>query len=364
MALFSISIPNFNYEDYIPITIESVLGQSCSDLEVLIADNASTDGSIDAIKPYLKDGRVQLQQNKTNVGFFGNLSKVSSMASGEWMNLLSADDLMMPGTLETYQQIIEALGDSAKNTILSSSVCTLDSQGNKTGYNPPDWKLWAGAERSAELSKIAKADVWVIPAKQLLHQSLGTLRTPFTFCTTVYPRSIHDNVEGYCQGGLINPDKRFAWAILAEAESAIIVDAPLFGYRIHDSNQNSIQASTGALKHSVDQYVATFSTNDHILAAANLSKEQLAEAFIEQDIALRGLKSIAEGDRSHAQRLYDFGRATYPDIHRKNPKIWALRSLLKLGWAGTLMADQLKDSALTRWRKQSAPERSQIDAET
>lgn len=63
----SVVIPVYNAERYIRQTIDSVLGQSLSDLEVICVDDASADTSVNIIKEYQKkDFRVKLIKNETN----------------------------------------------------------------------------------------------------------------------------------------------------------------------------------------------------------------------------------------------------------------------------------------------------------
>jgi glycosyltransferase involved in cell wall biosynthesis len=352
MPFFSICIPNFNYEKYLAGTIESVLKQEFDDLEILVSDNCSTDGSVKLVQHLqASDCRIKLGQNKCNVGFAGNLRKASSMANGRWMSMLSSDDLLHQSCLKVYYRIIDYLGDRSERFVLSSGQDLIDSAGNKFDYIGVDWKLWAGAERDEQLSKIADADVWVLDAARLLCNSLLLLRTPFAFASTTYSRSIFDAVEGYCQGGIINPDKKFAWAILGKASYAVIIDKPLVSYRVHHQNQNSQQARSGALKHHVDQYVSTFQVDSDLLAKAGLKRDVLEQSFIEQDIALRGLAFLADGNVRLSKRILNFGRAAYPHHFVRNKKVWALTVLTFLGSFGALIARKGKKKYFEAWKK-------------
>ncbi len=95
---FSICIPNYNYERYLGRTIRSVLDQPDADLEILISDNASTDGSV-ALAHSFADPRIHIHVNSVNVGFAGNLDRAARMATGQWMIMLSSDDLAPAGAL-------------------------------------------------------------------------------------------------------------------------------------------------------------------------------------------------------------------------------------------------------------------------
>src|SRR5205823_10179920 len=115
---FSICIPNYNYAGFIERTIRSALAQG-GELEVLVSDNASTDASVDVVRA-IDDDRISVRVNNVNVGFAGNLDRVVGMASGDWVILLSSDDLIEPDALACYRAVIDALGDDAARSIVVS----------------------------------------------------------------------------------------------------------------------------------------------------------------------------------------------------------------------------------------------------
>lgn len=362
MPFFSICIPNFNYERYLGITLDSVRAQDFQQFEVLISDNASTDGSVELVRDYqARDPRIQLRVNRCNVGFAGNLLRAATMAGGRFMIMLSSDDLMAPRALGTYQLLLKHLGDRAERSIINSSLAVIDADGRVTGERRVDWKLWKGAKRDEELSRLVDAPVYALDSAALMRNSLQTMRVPFFFLSTVYPKKLHDEIESYSQGGLFNPDKRFAWALLGKAEMAYLIDAPLFSYRIHPNNQTALQAAAGALKHLVDEYVASFSVEEPLLAMAGLKRPDVVAAFVEQDIALRGFKALAEGDRRMVRRMLSFGDACYPVAMSANHKIRLLRMAVVAGPIGSFAARLAMKSAMKRWEQQMS---GQVDALT
>lgn len=344
----SVLIPNFNYGKYIGETIDSVLNQAPNDLEIVVCDNASTDDSVKVVRDY-RDQRVRLSVNPCNVGFAANLERVASLSRGRRMLLLSSDDRMKAGALEAYRRLETALGESADRAVWGTSSAIIDSAGNTTGRVEPDPKLWRDAKVNAELSKAVGYQVRELPAAQLLKRSLEMLRTPLPFATTCYPKSLHDEVGGYSGGRLLNPDKWFLWKVLAVADIVYVIDHDLFDYRVHEGGQGPQEQRSGALKHLTDEYVATFNLPDNILKKAGIERSAIAEAFIEQDIALRGLLSVAKGNRVAARRAVHFGLATYPQLTRKNQKVWLLRGLLALGPLGTRVARLAQSRAQSQW---------------
>lgn len=352
---FSLCVPNYNYARYVGETLQSVLRQQDPpDLEILVSDNASTDDSVGVVKA-LGDPRIRVEVQPWNVGFAGNLDRAAANATGDRMILLSSDDLLEPTALRTYAALASDLGARAERTVFGSTSYVVDSDGRRTSLRGIDWRLWEGATKDGELSAAAGADVWRMPAADLLRRSLTLLRSPYYFVTTCYPRALYVAVGGYGGGRLMNPDKAFAWKLLAVADEALVVDAPLFSYRVHASNQNAVQKSQGALKHLVDQYVATFDTPGPVLKAAGLKPDDLAAAFVEQDVALRGLMMLADGDRVGARRALKLGEAAYPALARANHKVAALRALLLLGPVGTVVARELRKRGPLRPPRRHAP---------
>lgn len=265
------------------------------------------------------------------------------------MLLLSSDDRMRPGALAAYARLEAALGARAERTVWGATTTIIDSDGRETSQLAADERLWGAAPIDATLSGAVGFPVRVLPAAEMLRRSLLLLRSPLPFAATCYPRSLHDAVGGYAGGRLMNPDKWFLWKLLAAADTVCMIDHPLFDYRVHAGGQNAQEARSGALKHLTDQYIATFNLPAGVLAKAGLSADEVADAFVEQDIALRGLVALAEGKRMTARRAVHFGQAAYPDTIRRNRKVWLLRALLQLGPLGTSFARLARTRTQARW---------------
>jgi glycosyltransferase involved in cell wall biosynthesis len=337
---FSICIPNYNYERYLGRTIQSILDQNDPDLEILVSDNASTDGSAELVRKF-NDPRIRLHVNACNVGFSGNLDRSAGMATGGLMIMLSSDDLMRAGALATYRNLFERLGERGRSSIASASWDVIDSDNRVTGATGPDPSLWFESDRQHELEEHLGAPVYGVPAEELLRRCLGQMKNPFNFAATVYPAELYRGVEGYGGGRLFNPDKWFHWKVLGHARHAYFVDQKLFAYRWHGDNQMAQESATSALKYLVDEYVSTLELDPAVLKRIGLSRENLLDAFVEHDIARHGLATLARGQRVRARRILDFGRAAYPQHVRRNRRARALRALLALGPVGQFVATRL-----------------------
>lgn len=96
MSKISIVTPSLNQAKYLKRTIESVLSQGVN-LEYIIIDGGSTDGSIKILKQY--DSKAQIIVEKDN-GQADAIAKGFSIASGEILGWLNSDDLYCPGALK------------------------------------------------------------------------------------------------------------------------------------------------------------------------------------------------------------------------------------------------------------------------
>lgn len=105
----SILIPTYNREAFIGECIESALNQTYKDFEIVIVDNASTDGTLSICESYAKrDARINVFQNASNVGPVRNWERCIELANGIYGKLLFSDDLMFPRFLSLTLPYIES----------------------------------------------------------------------------------------------------------------------------------------------------------------------------------------------------------------------------------------------------------------
>jgi len=94
--LVSIVIPAYNNADYLDETMKSVLGQTYTNLEVIVSDHASTDDTWTVMQRYSSDPRVTLLHTEGGGGALRNWNRVSQAATGELIKLVCGDDLLYP----------------------------------------------------------------------------------------------------------------------------------------------------------------------------------------------------------------------------------------------------------------------------
>jgi glycosyltransferase involved in cell wall biosynthesis len=104
----SIGLPVYNGEQYIETTIKSVLAQTCSDFDLIISDNASTDRTQAICSDYrASDPRIRYIRNEINLGAAKNFNNTFHASSGAYFKWIAYDDPIAPTFLERCLQALE-----------------------------------------------------------------------------------------------------------------------------------------------------------------------------------------------------------------------------------------------------------------
>lgn len=108
----SVVVPCYNYGRFLPECVRSVLDQQNVDVDLLIVDDASPDGSV-AVARELADAdpRVRVGEHRKNQGHIATYNEGLAAAEGEYVVLLSADDLLAPGSLARSAALLQAHPD-------------------------------------------------------------------------------------------------------------------------------------------------------------------------------------------------------------------------------------------------------------
>jgi glycosyltransferase involved in cell wall biosynthesis len=130
---FSVVIPLYNKAPHIESAVQSVLDQTFADFEVIVIDDGSTDGGGELVKA-MRDARVRVvAQPNAGVSMARNLG--ISIAAGEWVAFLDADDWHHPRHLESLVQAQELYPSAEMVSTTYHNVPHCD------GAWPPMWKV-------------------------------------------------------------------------------------------------------------------------------------------------------------------------------------------------------------------------------
>ncbi|MCA9800947.1 MAG: glycosyltransferase [Cyanobacteria bacterium HKST-UBA02] len=106
--LVSICLPVWNGKKYLETAIRSALEQTHRNLELVIVDDCSTDGSIEIIESLAReDDRIRFFRNDSRLGLFKNYNRCMLKADGEYIKPFAQDDVFYPDALEKLLRLVE-----------------------------------------------------------------------------------------------------------------------------------------------------------------------------------------------------------------------------------------------------------------
>jgi glycosyltransferase involved in cell wall biosynthesis len=106
MPKVSIVMSVYNKGLYLRDAMDSILNQTYRDFELVIADNCSTDDSVDIIRSY-DDTRIRFHQNPRNLWFVGSMNNCLDRASGDYVAVACGDDVWEEDFLQTCIDVLE-----------------------------------------------------------------------------------------------------------------------------------------------------------------------------------------------------------------------------------------------------------------
>lgn len=153
-VLFSVIIPTYNRSKQLSSALDSVLAQTCTDYEILVIDDGSTDDTEQVLRAY-QDRLTYLRQSNAGISVARNTG--IAQAKGAYIAFLDDDDLWYPRKLEVMAQAIAAHPDGG---LFHSRVDYVDGKGNWLWTtNPPqgnDYQNLLQGNYIAMLSAVVK----------------------------------------------------------------------------------------------------------------------------------------------------------------------------------------------------------------
>jgi glycosyltransferase involved in cell wall biosynthesis len=157
--IVSIVTPSFNQAEYLEATIQSVLEQSYPNIQYIVIDGGSTDGSADIIKRYAR--KLDFWQSQKDAGQTDAINQGFAQAKGKYMAWLNADDVYLPHAVEEAVTFLESHTETG---MVYGDADFIDGTGRVIGRFPArqtDYKrLMRGYVHVAQQSAFWRADLW------------------------------------------------------------------------------------------------------------------------------------------------------------------------------------------------------------
>jgi len=208
MARVSVVISSYNRRHLLAVALRSALQQRQVDLEVIVVDNGSTDGTQDDLAG-CRDPRLRVIRNEVSLGSVGGRNTGLAVAGGDWVGFLDDDDLWSPDKLHAQ---LEAADVAGRDWVYTGCV-HIDGQNQIISGRPP------------------------LPPHQVMKELPFRFVIPGGMSNLIWRRGCLD------VDGLLDPRLPFPadWDVslrLARTGPPAAVRRPLVAYRQHESNMS------------------------------------------------------------------------------------------------------------------------------
>ena len=215
----TVVVPAYNHAAYVERAIASVLAQSYRDLEVVVVDDGSTDGTADLAARALAGTAIPHRVvRRDNRGAPQTLNEGAALATGEYLQFLNSDDWLAPRRIERMVDEVAGVGAAWG----CSRIALVDADGN--ALDP--------------LRHRRAFDLMCATSSVTFRSSVGFSFVPTNAAVSsgnlFVARAFHERVGGF---------REFRWnhdwdyALRAVwLDEPVFVDEPLYAYRLHGSN--------------------------------------------------------------------------------------------------------------------------------
>ncbi len=230
----SVVIPNYNHAQFLRQRVDSVLGQTYQDFEIILLDDCSTDDSRSILSCYAGDHRVTIQFNDVNSGStFKQWNKGVRLARGEYVWIAESDDYAVETLLERLVGVLDAEPDV---TFAYCRSWQISEKGQPEGFASDDYLDLIDARRW-------KADFTTDGRDECQHYFVCANTVP-NASAVVVRKVVYEHVAGADESFRQCGDWKL-WAAMALEGRVAYIAEPLNYYRFHEGSVRSNSKRNG-----------------------------------------------------------------------------------------------------------------------
>lgn len=275
--LVTICVPTFRAETTLAESLESILAQSYSNVQVKIFDNASDDRTVEIARRFeARDARVSVLVNASNLGGEGNFTRCLQAAEGEYTGIFHSDDLYSPQMIERQVNVLE---EHKELSAVATHAFTIDAEGGELGERFLPFEFRAEALSTVGFDRMVK-----------LTFAYGN----FITCPSVMARSqiYRDTIRVWDGARYKTSADLDVWLRLARLGPIGVITEPLMKYRVSQASFSVRETKRRLDPH--DLFLVLDALKDDEYARSFLgAREYDGYEFLRfKDLALRSLNTL------------------------------------------------------------------------
>ncbi len=214
----TIAIPTYNRLPFLRQAIDSALSQTYPNLELIISDNASNDGTAEFVAS-IGNPRLLFLRQEANIGMLRNWNACLERATGEFLLLLSDDDYLELSAIDKLVRPFRVADDPDKIAFTYCRTWEVDHEGMKQRIDP----IPPAYEEATDFA------IAYFSGLRKMHP-----------CSTLMRTADLKEIGGYMQGSVVLAVDAIAWSrILLKRGTVAAIAEPLSNYRIHPGSETS-----------------------------------------------------------------------------------------------------------------------------
>jgi alpha-1,3-rhamnosyltransferase len=311
--LVSVIIPAYNHEQYVTETLESIRNQSYENIEVIILNDGSKDGTKIAIQAfaagYAKSFKHFLFIDKANEGVTKTLNRGINVATGEYVFLIASDDLLIDH--RAIEKLVKKITSSPAIGMVCGDAHFINHAGVRT-------QKIRGAQGFGSFVQFNFPSILGLDIENDFGSYKSLLIGNYIPAGALIRKSAYATIGTYHEDKILE-DYGF-WLRMSKEYKIILHPEILLHYRIHEKNTVSVQLKKIQLE------VADLLLNEHEYAKKNgLSKYWRLGAL---SAGLQLLKSVNPEGSSRMLKLLALSAAAWPNefclsIRRRYDSMWS-----------------------------------------
>ena len=219
-GLISIIVPIYNVSKYLDKCVESILNQNYKNIELILVDDGSTDGSEKKCDDWAREDSRVVVIHKENGGSADSRNVGMEAAKGDYIGFVDSDDWIAP---EMYEKLIEVIQE--RN--LDMAVCFFKAVSDENYvFNNTEYP-------TTEYTGRDFANIIIAEKKP---------RISYAIWKCLYKREVIRDIKFY-KGVHYNEDAVFLIESLWNAKKMAFIDTPMYYYRVHESSISNIDIS-------------------------------------------------------------------------------------------------------------------------